>query len=299
VDQRWTDLLDPNEEEIRAHSPVELHPSALAQLARPAGYVRPTIEGHGTYVIALLLVAVAVPDEDRVFYQEVDVVLAPDELMTVRKTPPGERPFDPTEAQEACLADESAAMHAFHLLDTVAERFIDLLDALNGEIDELEDHVEDWPAERIRTRLSELRHDTLRIRKTLGPTRDAVHRIVDGRVDAEGGGLIDGDVVLHFADVYDKLLQATDGLELSRDLISSARDYHQAKIANDQNEVMKRLTAIASILLLPTFIVGVYGQNFRHHFPELAWQFGYAWSWLLIVLTTVIQLAYYRRKRWL
>ena len=32
---------------------------------------------------------------------------------------------------------------------------------------------------------------------------------------------------------------------------------------------MKKLTVIASLLLVPTFIVGVYGQNFQHHFPEL------------------------------
>ena len=51
--------------------------------------------------------------------------------------------------------------------------------------------------------------------------------------------------------------------------VGGVRDYFQSKIANDQNEVMKRLTAVASILLLPTFIVGLYGQNF-HHIPELA-----------------------------
>jgi magnesium transporter len=76
------------------------------------------------------------------------------------------------------------------------------------------------------------------------------------------------------------------------------RDYHQSKIANDQNEVTKRLTAIASILLLPTFIVGVYGQNFRR-IPELHWGFGYAWSWGLIIVTTIAQVVYFRRKRWL
>jgi magnesium transporter len=296
---RWTDLLDPDEETIRAGAPAELHPSALVQLSRPADHPRPTIEGHGSYVLALLLVAVAVPEEDRVFYQEVDFVLTAERLMTVRKTPSGERPFDPHDAQAACHDDEPAAMHAFHLLDTVAERYIELLDALNDEIDELDDHVDDWSATRVRTRLSQLRHDMLRIRKTLGPTRDAVHRIVDGRVDAESGGIIPDGVELHFADVYDKLLQATDALELSRDLLTSVRDYHQSKIANDQNEVMKRLTAIASLLLLPTLIVGVYGQNFEHNFPELHWRFGYAWSWGLIVVTTIGQLVFFRRKRWL
>jgi magnesium transporter len=77
------------------------------------------------------------------------------------------------------------------------------------------------------------------------------------------------------------------------------RDYLQAKIANDQNEVTKKLTAIASILLLPTFIVGLYGQNFRHDFPELGWHFGYAWSWGLIIATTLAQVIYFRRKGWI
>jgi Mg2+ and Co2+ transporters len=61
---------------------------------------------------------------------------------------------------------------------------------------------------------------------------------------------------------------------------------------------MKRLTAIASILLLPTFIVGVYGQNFTH-MPELGWAQGYGFSWALIVVTTAAQLWYFRRKRWI
>ncbi len=65
------------------------------------------------------------------------------------------------------------------------------------------------------------------------------------------------------------------------------RDYSQAKIANDQNEVVKRLTAIASILLVPTFIVGLYGQNFIRSMPELRWRFGYEWSWGLIIVTTI------------
>ena len=82
-----------------------------------------------------------------------------------------------------------------------------------------------------------------------------------------------------------------------RDLLASVRDYAQAKVANDQNEVMKRLTVIASLLLLPTFIVGLYGQNFAD-IPELRWRLGYAFSWGVIVVTTLLQLWWFRRKRW-
>ena len=126
-----------------------------------------------------------------------------------------------------------------------------------------------------------------------------MHRVVDKRVDLEGAEAFPHDIEVAFGDAYDKLLRAIDGLDLARELLAGARDYSQAKIANDQNEVMKRLTVIASLLLLPTFIVGLYGQNFRHHFPELAWQYGYLWSWFLIVGTTVLQLWFFRRKRWI
>ena len=109
--------------------------------------------------------------------------------------------------------------------------------------------------------------------------RDAVRRVVDDVVDVEKGkDVFPHDVEIAFNSAYDKLLRAFDGLEFSRDLLASVRDYQQSKIANDQNEVMKRLTVIAALILLPTFIVGLYGQNFVH-MPELHWHYGYAYSW--------------------
>jgi len=194
-------------------------------------------------------------------------------------------------------------MIAYFIVDDVAERYIDLLDALDEEIDELEEGVDTWPLEKTRRRISELRHDLLHIRKTLAPTRDAVREVVDGRVDIEGRTLFTREVFpreveQQFATTYDKLLRAAEGVEYARDLLSAARDYHQARVSIDQYEVVKRLTAIASILLVPTFIVGLYGQNFVHT-PEYHWRFGYAWSWFLILATTIGQIIYFRRKRWL
>jgi magnesium transporter len=191
-------------------------------------------------------------------------------------------------------------MMLYRLVDDIAEHYLDLVDTLDSEIDALEDTVETAPAAQTRERLSDLRHDLLHIRRTLSPTRDAVRRIVDNVIEVEEGQeVFPHDVEIAFNGAYDKLLRASDGLELSRDLIASARDYLQAKIANDQNEVTKKLTVIASLLLLPTFIVGVYGQNFRHHFPELGWQWGYLWSWAVIVVSTFAQLWFFRRRKWI
>ncbi|TML95334.1 MAG: magnesium transporter CorA family protein [Actinobacteria bacterium] len=299
----WIDLIDPSPDELREKLPRNLKESALGLLQAPLQHddePRPTLQGHGDYVFGVFLVAVAVPEEDRVFYQEIDAVVTHDLLITVSKTPPGEQPYDPRPAREACRPDDSAGMMLYRLVDDVAERYLNLVDDLDAEIDELEDSVETASPAQTRDRLSELRHDLLHIRRTLAPTRDVVRRVVDNVVEVETGeDVFPHEVEVAFNSVYDKLLRAFDGLELSRDLIASVRDYLQAKIANDQNEVMKKLTVIASVLLLPTFIVGLYGQNFRHHFPELGWQWGYLWSWALIILTTVAQLWFFKRKKWI
>jgi magnesium transporter len=298
----WIDLLDPTPDELRAKAPKQLEETALEQLLAPPEHAddpRPTLQGHGDYVFGIFLVAVAVPEDDSVYYQEIDLVITHDTLLTVRKTPEGGRPAcDVAAVQKTQKADDSAGFLAYRLLDEIAERYLDLVDALDDEIDELEDKVEGQPAELTRARISTLRHDLLHIRRTLSPMRDAVRRVIDGTVEVEEGPEVfprEVEVALNAA--YDKFLRASDALDLARDLLAGVRDYSQAKIANDQNEVMKRLTVIASLLLLPTFIVGLYGQNFVD-IPELRWHLGYAYVWGLILVTTALQLWWFRRKNW-
>src|SRR5262249_37022351 len=193
----------------------------------------------------------------------------------------------------------AAGMCLYELVDEVAERFLVVVDRFDDEIDELEDNVGTWASEDIRQRIATLRHEILEVRRVLTPTRDAARAVLDDRVELDGDvTLFPREVELHFADAYDKLLRGTDGLDLARDLLAGVRDYHQAQVANDQNEVMKRLTVIASVLLVPTFIVGLYGQNL-HGGPEFHWRHGYWFSWALIIASTVAQLLYYRRKRWI
>jgi magnesium transporter len=299
---RWIDLLDPSRGELDASLPTAVHDRALEQLLAPAQHEdepRPKLEPHGDYVFGVLLVPTLTDGEDELFSQEIDLVVTRDVVVTVRKTPEGGRvPWDPGEARTACRDEDNVAMIVYHLVDDVAERFLDLVDGVNDEIDDLEDHVEDWPSEHIRVRLSTLRHDMLRIRRTLSPTRDAVRQVIDNRVEFAGPEVFTHEVELNFGSAFDKLLRAADNLELARDLVSGVRDYHQAQIANEQNDVMKKLTAIASILLLPTLIVGLYGQNFRN-IPELHWGFGYYWSLGLIAVTSLLQVLYFRRKSWL
>ncbi|HEY0415075.1 MAG TPA: magnesium transporter CorA family protein [Gaiellaceae bacterium] len=297
----WIDLVDPTEAELRHALPQGLHETALAALLAPHEHndePRPRIDSHGDYVLGILLLPIEVPHANRLYYQEIDFVATRTTLLTVSKTPPGEQPFDPAPAKEACREHDDVGMYVYHLVDQVAEGFLDVIDAVDDEVDELEDMVTGAAPQEVGRRIRGIRHGILGIRRTLGPTRDAVRKIVDNRVELDRGELFPQKVEIAFGSAFDKLLRASEGLDAARDSLAGVRDYLQGKISNDQNEVMKRLTVIASLLLVPTFIVGLYGQNFRH-IPELAWAWGYWWSWGWIAATTVGQLLFFRWKRWI
>jgi magnesium transporter len=124
-----------------------------------------------------------------------------------------------------------------------------------------------------------------------------VRRITDKRLDLADEQLFPEDVERLFADTYETLFRAGEELDIARDLLASSRDYHQSLIAENQNEIVKKLTVIASVLLLPTLIVGFYGQNFDGAFDEFYWTVGI--SMLLIMGSTAVQLAFFRWRRWI
>jgi magnesium transporter len=294
----WIDLLDPDAATLDAALPYELHPSARERLLNPTEHSderRPRLQQHDHYVFGVLVVPRL--DGTELTFQEIDLVVDRERIVTVRRTSPDATPFD-VESIRKTIGSTTPGRALYSLVDEVAEQFLSLVDCIDESIDELEDEVEELEGGAIRARVSDLRHDILRARRVLTPTRDLARSVLDDRVDLPGHPpLFPREVEIHFTDVYDKLLRASDGLELSRDLLAGVRDYHQTMIATEQNEVTKRLTAIASLVLLPTFIVGLYGQNLR--IPEFDWVHGYAWSWALIVVTTIAQLVYFRRKKWI
>lgn len=307
---RWIDLVDPDEQAVRTAWTGPLDDETLAALCAPAVHEdlpRPRLRTRPGAVLGLLLLPKLVHRGTEVVHQEIDLLITSTAVLTVRKTPRaadgaslGLGPYDASDLVE--MSERGGTVrpgrYALAVADDVAEAFLDLIDELVDRIDGLEDQVETGQPEQIQREISKFRHDLLHLRRIVSPTRDAIRRVVDGRVDIGDDRLFPHELELEFGDVYDKLLRAGDALETARELIGGVRDYVQTKVANDQNEVMKRLTAGASILLVPTFIVGLYGQNFRD-IPELHWGFGYVYSWALIIFVTLVQLWYFRRKGWI
>src|SRR2546423_3738577 len=122
----WTDRLDPSPEELRAALPSGLHESALEQLEASAQHddePRPKLESHGDYVFGVFLIPVVIPEEDLVYYQELDLIVTGHALLTVRKTPEsGRAPLACQSAPAAFPGHEPPGLVVHHLGVRIAER---------------------------------------------------------------------------------------------------------------------------------------------------------------------------------
>ena len=299
-------IIEPKTEDDLAKECIEdLHPTSVERLLDPVDVTRPTrpsIEVDGSALIGILVAASCLDSDskkkDDVRFHEVDFILDDERLLVVTKP---EQPWGPlplSSTLRSCHQEgTSPAMAAYYLADDIADTYLGLIDGLRSEIDQVEAMVDEDPM-KAQECIKALRRDLLQVRTTLSPLRDAVRRVVEDKTEVEGGQLIPPDVEMHFASAKQKFDEASEQLDLLRDLLNSARDYHQGKVAYDQNEVMKRLTLVASILLVPALIVGFYGQNFDR-MPELHWRIGYAWSLILIAGSTAGQILFFRRKGWI
>ena len=296
----WTDLVDPTRDELLRALPAAIPDDVVeALLAAPGDGrgVRPLLESHGPCVLAVLVHPRPPTEGERARYLEIDVVATPSSLLAIRKTG-SDGGLAPVDGIRARIAAEASPGDVFQgAVDDSADAFLELVDGLYEAIDDLENDVEGLSGAHVRRRLALLRNEILLARRTSTATRGIARRVVDGRVDVGRSELFPPAVEARFVDTYETLVRVTEELDVARDLLGGVRDYYQAKIAEQQNEVAKKLTVIASLVLVPSLIVGFYGQNFGEAFRE--WYWGIGMSVGLIVATTVIQLALFRWRRWL
>ena len=107
-----------------------------------------------------------------------------------------------------------------------------------------------------------MKRDLLKVRKLIAPEREVLQVLSRGDVECYGP-----EERRYFQDVYDHVVRVTDEIDTLRDLVSNVVDANLAAVSNRLNEVMKVLTALATILLVMTVVTGFFGQNFVTFIP--------------------------------
>ena len=131
------------------------------------------------------------------------------------------------------------------------------------------------------------------LRKSVCPLREVINTL-----ERSDSPLVLESTTIYLRDVYDHTIQVIDTLETFHDMVSGMIDIYLSGLSYKMNEIMKVLTLIATIFIPLTFIVGLYGMNFRY-MPEIEWEYGYYSVLIVMVLVVTGMLTYFHRKKWI
>ncbi len=230
--------------------------------------------------------------------EQVSLVLGASFVLTFQEEEDYERDvFEPVRKRlrdgTGHLKERGADYLAYSLLDAVVDHYFVILENLDDRIEALERELIAEPARDTLQVIYQLKRDTIILRKSLWPLREIVSSLVRG-----GMPQFQESTLIFVRDIYDHTIQILDAVETFREMLLSMQDIYLSNLSNRLNEVMKVLTVIATIFIPLTFIVGVYGMNFRY-MPELEWRWGYYAVLLIMTLIVVGMIAYFRRRKWL
>lgn len=181
----------------------------------------------------------------------------------------------------------------YMLTDVVVDHYYQVVDDMNSQLDAIEEEILSHPSEIILNKLQGMRRELVFLRRLVTPFRDAV-----GNLRKTGAHLIDPTTIQYLTDIWDHLNYIINEIESARELIPGLMNLYMSTVSNSMNEVMKVLTIVATIFIPLTFIVGLYGMNFKF-MPEYGWRYGYAGVWVIMTATVGAMFVYFKRKNWL
>ncbi|MBX9366047.1 magnesium and cobalt transport protein CorA [Streptomyces sp. WAC04114] len=296
----WLGLHEPTDQEFAGIAELfDLHPLAVEDAIE--AHQRPKLERYGETLFAVFKTVCYVEHEELTATSEVVntgeimVFVGADFVITVRHGRHGslgplreELESDPSQLAKG----PSAVLHA--LADHVVDDYLTVTDAVQADIDQVETVVfSETGARADPGRIYQLKRELLELKRAVVPLSRPLEDLATRPIRA-----VDPEIQAYFRDVSDHLLRAKEQIAAFDELLNSILQAHLAQVTVAQNEDMRKITAWAAIVAVPTMVCGVYGMNFDH-MPELHWRYGYG---MVIGVISVACLALYRgfrRSGWL
>ncbi len=285
----WLDVDAPTEADLAwLDHTYHFHPLTIEDVRNLNQ--RAKIESYEDYLFLSLTTTVRTNGDLQA--RELEVFLGPDYLITAHR-----EPVDALDVARAHLKKNQQAVTfrpdflLYVIADSMVDRFFPLLDEIEDEIDTLEDQILENATQATLHHIFTLKQQLVFLRKITGPMRDVMIALAGTRY-----GLVDAHSALYFRDVYDHLVRIYDLIETSRDLLGNSLDAYLSTVSNRLNEVMKRLTLIATIFMPISFLVGLGGVNFQQMPFDSPLAFGVLVVFLILVPTSM--LVWFWRSRW-
>jgi magnesium transporter len=290
----WVDLCAPQQAELEAVA-EELQLHSLAVEDALSTRERPKLDRYDTHLFLTAYEVHLDTTSGRLHVAPVAGFITHQALVTVRRS----TRFDIDHVVQRWddspdLAKFGVGFLLHGLLDHVVDSYFDAVQALDDEIEGLEDLLFDQDPHdaAVQRRAFQLRKSLVLLRRVVLPMREVVNAVM--RRDLR---LVTPELTPYYQDVYDHVLRATEWTESLRDLVTSILETNLTIQGNRLNSIMKKVTSWAAILAVPTAITGFYGQNVPY--PGYGHIDGFWTSSALTAVVSVTLYALFRRRDWI
>jgi magnesium transporter len=295
----WLGLYEPTEAELTSISArYGLHPLAVEDAVY--AHQRPKLEHYDDALFMVLKTATYVEHEhltatsDIVGTGEVMVFLGANYVITVRHGShsglTGLR-SRLEEQRDLLRLGPSAVLYA--VADLVVDTFVEVAGAVTDDVDELETSVFSPDRTDDIGRLYQLKRELMSLRKAVSPLEVPLQKLAERQID-----VVPDAMRSYFRDVQDHAIRVRDQVSGLDELLSSILQASLARSTMADNQDMRKISAYAGIIAVPTAIAGIYGMNFEF-MPELQWRFGYPLVLLVILTACVLLYRGFKRNGWL
>jgi magnesium transporter len=262
---------------------------------------RPKLERYGDITFLVVKPARYVDREEIVEVSELAIFLAEHFVITVRHGISDVPALVRKEYEgDTPLLSHGPAGVVYRSLDLVVDGYLDVVQDIENDVDEIEDQVFGGARGDHAERIYKLKREVLEFRRAVVPLVLPLQRLHDGDVPWVGP-----DARPYFRDIHDHALRAADAIEAHDNLLTNVLQADLAKVSVEQNRVavrqnedMRKISAWAAIALVPTAIAGIYGMNFDN-MPELHSEYGYYVVLGVMVAVCAGLYALFRRNHWL
>lgn len=180
-------------------------------------------------------------------------------------------------------------------LNSIMANYVSVVSHIDDALEDLETTLfaNNTDARDVGRQIQMLRNQYMCMKQTVYPLKEEFTKILHSTDTT----LIHKANRAVFNDVNDHLMYAIQSIDTCRETLSSLMDLYVSNNDLRMNDIMARLTMVSTIFIPLTFLVGVWGMNFKW-MPELQWHYGYLFAWILMVLIAVGVYIYLRGKKW-
>ncbi|MBA3783514.1 MAG: magnesium/cobalt transporter CorA [Nocardioides sp.] len=289
----WVGLHEPTADEMQeVAAAFDLHPLSVEDALN--AHQRPKLERYDDSLFLILKTLWYVDENDAVETGEISLFVGDDFVVSVRHGTGGDlhaARLGLEQRQKVLMHGPSAVVYA--VCDQVVDHYEEVAECLTEDVDEVEESVFSTDRTKDAARIYVLKRELAEVRRAVLPLRDPIGRFTGGMVRG-----MDPEAGPYFRDVGDHLSRVSDTIDALDLLLSTAFDAHLAQISVQQNDDMRKISAGAALIVVPTLIAGVYGMNFDH-MPELHWTYGYAFAVALMLGSSAGLLWLFKRSGWL